>query len=238
MQKQSNQLVLLVEDNLALSDAVGQYLETLGYDVDFASNGLEALRLAGENKYDAIVLDVGLPKLDGISFCRRLRSEVRRSVPVLMLTARDTLEDKIAGLEAGADDYLTKPFATQELHARLKALMRRERRELAADVLRVGDLSLDTQLLTATRAGVKLPVSPIGRQILQILLRASPGVVSRQDIEREIWGDELPESDTLRSHMYNLRKAIDRPFPRPLLHTVMSFGFRIAELPEAGSVNS
>jgi DNA-binding response OmpR family regulator len=234
VQRAHHQFVLLVEDNRQLSESVGAYLEGVGYEVDYAMDGMEALRYVGETRYDAIVLDVGLPKLDGIQFCRRLREESRRATPVLMLTARDTLEDKVAGLQAGADDYLTKPFATQELNARLKVLMRRDRGELAGSLLEVGDLSLDVASQRVRRGGQVLDVPPIGIQILQILMRAAPGVVSRRDIEQQIWGADLPDSDTLRSHIYILRKIIDRPFAVPLLHTHQGFGFRIAELAREG----
>ena len=147
-----------------------------------------------------------------------------------MLTARDTLDDKLTGLSSGADDYLTKPFAIRELEARLHALIRRDRRQVGSEVLQVGDLVLDPASLRATRGGIELQLSPIALRLLTILMRESPRVVSRQEIEREIWGDELPDSDTLRSHLYNLRKVMDKPFERPLLHTVQSAGYRIADL--------
>jgi DNA-binding response OmpR family regulator len=176
------------------------------------------------------VLDLMLPRLDGLELCRKLRQEAKKSTPVLMLTARDTLDDKIRGLEAGGDDYLVKPFALQELEARVRALIRRDRRQVSAEVLRVGDLVLDTATLRATRNGQELQLSPIGLRLLTILMRESPRVVSRRDIEREIWGDALPDSDTLRSHLYNLRKVIDKPFRTSLLHTIHSAGYRLAEL--------
>jgi DNA-binding response OmpR family regulator len=149
-----------------------------------------------------------------------------------MLTARDTLEDKLIGLDAGADDYLVKPFEIRELEARVRALIRRDRRQVSAEVLRVGDLVLDTATLRLQRAGKDLAISPIGLKLLTILMRESPRVVSRRDIEREVWGDLLPDSDTLRSHLYNLRKVIDKPFAKPLLHTIHSAGYRLADLDE------
>jgi DNA-binding response OmpR family regulator len=168
--------------------------------------------------------------MDGLEVCRKLRAEAKKATPVLMLTARDTLDDKIRGLEAGGDDYLIKPFALQELEARIRALIRRDRRQVSAEVLRVGDLVLDTATLRATRGGQELQLSPIGLRLLTILMRESPRVVSRRDIEREIWGDALPDSDTLRSHLYNLRKVIDKPYRTALLHTIHSAGYRLAEL--------
>jgi DNA-binding response OmpR family regulator len=223
-------LVLIVEDNRNISEMIGEYLEGKGFEVDYAGDGLDGYRLAAENAYDAIVLDLMLPRLDGIEVCKRLRGEARKSTPVLMLTARDTLDDKLTGLGVGADDYLTKPFAIQELEARLRALIRRERRQVGSEVLKVADLEFDPVSLRASRGGVELQLSPIGLRLMTILMRESPRVVSRQEIEREIWGNGLPDSDTLRSHLYNLRKVIDKPFDKPLLHTVQSAGYRIADI--------
>lgn len=227
---QDGGLVLIVEDNRNISEMVGEYLESRGFEVDFAQDGLDGYRLACENSYDVIVLDLMLPRLDGIEVCKRLRQEARKSTPVLMLTARDTLDDKLTGLSSGADDYLTKPFAIQELEARLRALIRRERRQVGGEVLRVADLVLDPASMRVTRNGDELQLSPIGMKLLTILMRESPRVVNRQEIEREIWGNSLPDSDTLRSHLYNLRKVIDKPYGKPLLHTVQSAGYRIADL--------
>jgi DNA-binding response OmpR family regulator len=230
MKNTSAGMILLVEDNRGIAEMVGEFLERRGYGVDYASDGPAGLRFASEQSYDVIVLDLMLPGLDGLEVCRRLRSDAKKSTPVLMLTARDTLEDKVAGLDAGADDYLVKPFEIRELEARVRALIRRDRRQVSAEVLRVADLVLDTATLRATRAEQELQLSPIGLKLLQILMRESPRVVSRRDIEREVWGDLLPDSDTLRSHLYNLRRAIDKPFDKPLLHTIHSAGYRLADL--------
>jgi DNA-binding response OmpR family regulator len=230
MSREHAGLVLLIEDNRNISEMVGEYLERRGYSLDYAADGLTGLHLAVTNSYDVIILDLMLPGLDGLELCRKLRQEGKRATPVLMLTARDTLDDKLKGLDAGADDYLVKPFAIQELEARIRALMRRDRRQVSAEVLKVGDLVLDTATLRVTRGGRELSLSPIGLKLLAILMRESPRVVSRRDIEREIWGDQLPDSDTLRSHLYNLRKVIDKPFDKPLLHTIHSAGYRIADL--------
>lgn len=233
----SRGLVLLVEDNRAIAELVGDYLEQQGYGLDFASDGMTGLHLSLENSYDVIILDLTLPGIDGLEICRRLRTEAKKSTPVLMLTARGTLDDRVSGLDTGADDYLIKPFDVEELEARVRALIRRERRQVSAEVLKVGDLALDTATLRLTRGEQELEVSPIGMKLLNILMRESPRVVSRADIEREIWGDTLPDSDTLRSHLYNLRKIIDKPFPRPLLHTIHSAGYRMADLDAEVPVN-
>ena len=228
--EESSGLILLIEDNRGIAEMAGEFLERRGYSLDYASDGFTGLRLATQNGYDVIVLDLMLPGIDGLELCRKLRNEAKISTPVLMLTARDTLEDKLVGLDAGADDYLVKPFEIRELEARVRALIRRDRRQVSAEVLRVGDLVLDTATLRVQREGQELAVSPIGLKLLTILMRESPRVVSRRDIEREVWGDLLPDSDTLRSHLYNLRKAIDKPFDKPLLHTIHSAGYRLADL--------
>lgn len=222
--------ILVIEDNQDIAANLGDYLEDRGHTVDFAADGVTGLHLAVVHEFDAIVLDLNLPGMDGLEVCRKLRNEARKQTPVLMLTARDTLDEKLTGLSAGADDYLTKPFAIQELEARLRALIRRERRQVGSEVLKVADLVLDPASLRATRGGTELQLSPIGLKLLTILMRESPRVVSRQEIEREIWGNSLPDSDTLRSHLYNLRKTIDKPYGKPLLHTVQSAGYRIADI--------
>src|SRR5579871_218132 len=222
--------LLLIEDSREIAESVGDYLEANGYSLDYAADGVSGLHLAVTNHYDAIVLDLRIPGIDGLDLCRKLRSEAKNATPVLMLTGRSTLDDKLIGLEAGADDYLVKPFEVRELEARLRALIRRDRRQVSSETLSVSDLVFDTATLRVTRSGKELTLSPIGLRILGILMRESPRVVSRRDIEREIWGDALPDSDTLRSHVYNLRRVIDKPFERALLHTIHSAGYRLADL--------
>jgi DNA-binding response OmpR family regulator len=230
VESQNAGTLLLVEDHQDIAEMVYAFLERRGYELDYAADGVTGLHLAVTNDYDVIVLDLMLPGLDGLDVCRKLRTEAKRSTPVLMLTARDALHDKLAGLDVGADDYLVKPFEIQELEARVRALIRRTRGQVSPEILQVGDLTLDTGTLRVQRAGRDLSVTPIGLQLLKVLMRASPRVVSRREIEREVWGDILPDSDTLRSHLYNLRKAVDKPFDKPLLHTIQSAGYRVADL--------
>ena len=201
--------VLLIEDHRDIAGAIVDFLEHRGFAVDYAADGVTGLHLAVTNPYDVIVLDVMLPGLDGLSVCRKLREEARNDTPLLMLTARDTLDDKITGLSAGT-------------------LLRRHRGAVARETYAVDDLTLDTATLQVTRSGQSLALTPIGLKLLTVLMRASPRVVTRQQLEREVWGDLLPDSDTLRSHLYTLRKAIDKPFARPLLHTIPGAGYRIA----------
>ncbi len=221
--------ILLIEDHRDIADMVCEYLERRDFIIDYASDGVTGLHLAVSNEYDAVILDLMLPGMDGIDLLKKLRDQARKTTPLLILTARDTLQEKIGGLEAGADDYLVKPFEILELEARLRALVRRNRGEVSQEVLRVADLSFDTSSMRVIRSGTELKLTPIGLKILAILMRASPKVVSRREIERQIWGDILPDSDTLRSHMYNLRKVIDKPFERQLMHTIQNTGFKLED---------
>lgn len=222
--------LLLIEDSLDLAANIGEFLESRGHVLDYAADGLTGLHLAAVNSYDALVLDLGLPGLDGLALCKRLRDDAGSQVPILMLTARDTERDVLAGFGAGTDDYLTKPFSLLELLARLTALVRRSRRDAEVPVLQVADLTLDVKTLVARRAGSRLGLTPTGLKILQCLLEASPGLLSRSDLERIVWGKDPPDSDAaLRAHIHALRQAIDRDHAVRLLHTVHGIGYRLAE---------
>jgi len=225
--------VLVVEDNPDLVANLCDFLQGKGHVVDVAYDGPTGLRFGLERRYDAAVLDLMLPGMDGLEVCRRWRY-ARSDMPVLMLTARDTLENKLEGFHSGTDEYLVKPFALLELEARLEALVRRSRGGTASAILRVGDLELDPSTLSVSRGGRAIQLARIPLRILEILMRQSPRVVPREEIEREIWGDEPPDSDALRAHVHLLRTAIDRPFQRPLLRTVRGMGYQIAE-PDAVS---
>ena len=219
---------LIVEDNRDICENIAAYLEKYRYILDFAYDGISAMHLALTNPYDIIVLDLMLPGMDGLRFCKKLRTDADIETPVLMLTARDTLDDKLKGFEAGADDYLVKPFALQELHVRLQALYKRSHRK-ADNVLTVGDLTLNRSTLQVHRAGRHVDLSPACMKLLERLMEAAPSVVPRDDLETLLWADEPPDGDALRSHLYKLRQAIDRPFDNPLIHTVHRIGYRIAE---------
>ena len=219
--------ILLIEDHRDIAEMVFDYLENQGYKVDYAADGVTGLHLGIQNDYDAVVLDLMLPGIDGLDVCRRLRKDAHVDAPVLMLTARDTLEDKLVGFDSGADDYLVKPFDLEELEARICSLIRRRRGGVAREVLRVGGLTLDLQTLKVMREEREITVSPIGMKILKVLMQQSPKIVDRWAIARAIWGDLPPDSDALRSHMYNLRKVVDKPFTGRMIHTVHNAGFRI-----------
>ncbi|MNZ39653.1 Transcriptional activator protein CzcR [compost metagenome] len=220
--------ILLVEDNRDILANLADYLELKGYSVDCAQDGLSGLNLATSGHYDLLVLDVMLPGLDGYSLCRRLRDEARSAVPVIMLTARDQLDDRLQGFKAGADDYLIKPFALSELAARIEAVLRRSQ-GAARRLLQVADLSYDLDTLEVSRAGCRLKLNPLGLKLLALLMQKSPHVLRREALEEALWGDDCPDSDSLRSHIHQLRQVIDKPFPRPLLHTVHGLGYRLAE---------
>ncbi len=225
--KYDNRMILLVEDHRSLAEGIAAYLEAEGYAIDFASSGTAALRLATDNHYDAIVLDIGLPGIDGLEVCRSLRRDTRSTIPIIMLTARDQLDDRLAGFDAGADDYLVKPFAMSELAARLVALLRRSHGVLVDGRFEVGELALDVPTLTVSRCGQPVRLSRKQFDILHLLMREHPRVVSKAAVERMLWGDELPDSDALRSHIYNLRKQLDRGFDYDIVETLPGIGFRL-----------
>jgi DNA-binding response OmpR family regulator len=219
--------LLLIEDNLDLSANLGEFLESRGNTVDYARSGTQGLQLAGREGYDAVILDLGLPGLDGLTLCRRLRDTARRDIPIVMLTARDTEADKLSGFDAGADDYITKPFSMLELLARLKALVRRA--SGSRGVLQVADLTFDLRTLLIRRGARSIALAPTGMRILEQLMRASPGVVTREQIERTVWGDDPPGTDAaLRGHILIIRNAVDSETEPKLLHTVHGIGYRLA----------
>lgn len=218
--------VLLVEDNRDIAAGIVDYLEARGHVPDSALDGVTGLHLAVTQEYDVVVLDLALPGIDGLTLARRLREDAGKSMPILMLTARDTLEDKLKGFEAGADDYLVKPFELRELEARLLALARRGRGDTGR-VLQVDALSFDTETLTVRRGDDVLSLNPVRLRILELLMRASPRVVSRTEIERAIWGDDPTESDALRTHISAIRQVLDRPYSEAMLRTVHGIGYRL-----------
>ncbi len=230
-----NLSILLVEDHRQLAQTVLEYLEQEGASVDYAGNTRLARELVQEHHYDLMLLDVMLPGEDGYSFCQYLRKELALDMPVVFMTARDQLEDKLEGFDRGGDDYIVKPFALPELSARVTALVRRQRKEVTANTLQIADLELDPARQEVRRDGQLLKLSPTAFRILRILMRESPKVVSREQLEHELWGDLVPDSDALRSHLYNLRKAVDKPFDNALLNTLPGVGFSIQEdRPSAG----
>jgi DNA-binding response OmpR family regulator len=221
--------VLIIEDNADLAANMFDFLEMKGHVVDAASDGIKGLHLALTEEFDVIVLDLMLPGMDGLSVCRKLREDQIKNIPILMITARDSLEDKISGLEAGADDYLVKPVELREVELRLRVLMRRGEPNLQKQRLAVGEVSLNQLRRRVRREGKIIDMAPIPYKVLELLMLRSPSAVSREDIEHHVWGDSRPDSDSLRAHMHLLRNIIDKPFERKMLQTVHGFGFRFVD---------
>lgn len=220
--------LLVVEDNRDIAENIADYLEPKGHQLDFAGDGVQGLSLALAEDFDAIVLDLNLPRMDGIELCRQLRS-ANKATPIIMLTARDKLDDKLAGFGVGADDYLVKPFSVKELEVRLEALLKRLHHFGEAEELVVADLQFNPNTFEVRRGGKRLDLNPIQRKLLKYLMQHSPNVVKRAKLENVIWGDEPPDKDILRTHIYGLRHLIDKPFEKKLLHTVHSVGYCLAE---------
>jgi DNA-binding response OmpR family regulator len=218
---------LVIEDNPDLVANLYDFLEPKGYVLDAAYDARTGYQYAQDKEYDIIILDLTLPGMDGLELCRRLRDS-GNITPVLILTARDTLAAKLEGFAAGSDDYLVKPFALQELDARARALVRRARCEQRHEPLRVADLVFDPDTLRVERAGKSISLPPIPMKMLALLIRQSPRVVPKRELERRIWGNERPDSDALRTHLHVLRSAIDKPFATQLLRTVHGMGYQLA----------
>jgi len=218
--------ILIIEDNPDIAANIGDFLEDRGHVVDFAGDGVTGLHLAVVNDFDAIVLDLALPGMDGLEVCRKLREDASKGTPVLMLTARDRLEDKLAGFDSGADDYLVKPFELQEVEARLQVLHKRGRGVKPRELV-VGNLKYNLDTFTVNRENRELDLNPIGLKLLQCLMEASPNVVSRKELETSVWGEEMPDSDSLRVHIHSLRSIIDKPFSQPMIQTRHGIGYRL-----------
>ncbi len=215
---------LLVEDDLDLATALIDYMSLEDIDCDYAADGQVGYNLIMSNRYDVIILDLNLPKIEGLAVCERIRNNGVET-PVLMLTARDTLDDKLEGFSRGADDYLVKPFAMEELLVRMKVLAKRRSGQVSK--LTIADLELDLGHRQATRAGVLLKLSPISLKILEVLMREYPSAVSREKIVQMVWGDEQPDSNSLKVHIFNLRKQVDQNEWKPMIQTIAGFGFGI-----------
>jgi two-component system, OmpR family, copper resistance phosphate regulon response regulator CusR len=223
--------ILLVEDNRRLSRSLQLSLTDEGYAVDPAYTGTEAEELAEMAPYDAIILDVMLPEKDGLAVCRELRKK-RINTPVLMLTARDDIEDRVAGLDSGADDYLVKPFALEELRARLRALLRRNAEE-KSPVLQVADLTLNPATHFVERAGLEIDLTAKEYSLLEYFMRNPNRVITREMAESHIWSyDMMNTSNVVDVYIRRLRRKIDDPFPLKLFETVRGTGYRMRKAEE------
>lgn len=219
--------ILIIEDDSTIAANLYDFLAAHGHAVDAAGDGITGLHLAVSHPFDAIVLDLGLPGMDGLALCRKLRDEAQVDTPVLMLTARDTLEQKLAGFEQGADDYLVKPFALKEVAARLNALHKRNTGRTTPRPLQVGALTLDPAALAIRFAGVEVKLPRKCFQLLETLMIHAGKVVSRAELENAVWGEAQETSDTLRSHMHVLRRALRTAGGYDPIETVHAIGYRL-----------
>lgn len=213
-------LVLLIEDDRDLAASVLEYLEADGYECDHAADGKTALNLIQTQRYSVVILDVNLPRMDGFTLCRTMR-ETGIATPCLMLTARDTISDKLTGFDSGADDYLVKPFDMAELSARLRALSQRGRH---IQTLSVADLEIDLLARIATRNGRRLSLSGREWDVLVHLARQSPSVVTREQLEDLLWPNGAPSTDALKMVLYRLRHTVDDGESQLLMHTIRGQG--------------
>jgi DNA-binding response OmpR family regulator len=224
--------ILIIEDDATIAANLYDYLESKGHAPDAAADGVTGLHLAVSQPFDAIILDVGLPGIDGLTLVRKLREEAKLDTPVLILTARDTLEDKIEGFGRGADDYLVKPFSLKEVEVRLNALHKRRSGQVTSSILQSGTLTLDPKMMTVRYAGAEVRLPPKALRILELLMREPGRVVSREEIEREVWGEPQETSDALRSHLHMLRRALVATGSRDPVETLHGIGYRISTAPK------
>ncbi len=218
--------ILLIEDNHTIAQQLCEYLEGLTWVVDWASTGKQGIELAIQQNFDVVLLDLNLPDIDGLEVCSRIKQQSTVYLPILMLTARDSFADKEQGFGLGADDYVTKPFEFREIGLRCEALARRSQLHQTKEIS-IGDLIIDQGKYTATRAGVSLKLTNVGFKIILSLAQAYPQAVSRSQMIHSVWGDEQPDSDALRSHIYSLRSALDKPYDFAMLETITNVGYKL-----------
>ena len=214
--------ILLVEDDIDLAATVVDYFELAEIYCDHATNGVQGLALIDANEYQVIILDLNLPRIDGLSVCKKAR-ENSNDTPILMLTARDTLKDKVAGFDAGTDDYLVKPFEIEELLMRVNALSKRRSGQMSK--LSVGKLVLQLKAKTATFDDLSIKLTPITFKILEKLMREVEKPVSRLSLMQTVWGEEQPDSNSLKVHIHYLRKQLDKVSANLIIEADIGFGF-------------
>ena len=220
--------ILVIEDHRDIRDNLVEYFSGKGHSVDSAIDGLTGLHLAVTKSFDAILLDIGLPGIDGNQICRNLRQHLDTGTAIIMLSARDNLEDRLTCFKAGGDDFVTKPFAMSEVLARVEAVVSRYQGK-ADCLLSVADLTLDLNTLEVSRNGVALKLNPTCMKLLELLMRKSPCMARRAELEAVLWGSDTPNCDSLRTSIHMLRRAVDKGFEKPLIHTIHGFGYKICE---------
>ncbi|MGF1759499.1 response regulator transcription factor [Photobacterium sagamiensis] len=218
--------LLLIEDHQDIAGVIFDFFEIKGYTLDYANNGQHGYDLASNNHYDLIILDVMLPRMNGFTVCQKLR-EHGIDTPILMLTARDTREDTLEGFALGADDYLVKPFDLEILEARIKSLTRRRIGNAATKKLNFGDLELDLNSHILSRNDCQFSLNPTLFTILKLMMLRAPNVVTKEEVISTLWGDDEPEGNVLRSHIYQLRTQIDKPFKHAYINTVPKVGYQL-----------
>lgn len=219
--------ILLVEDDVDLSANTADYLEAMGHTVDCADRARQVPGLLEQTQPELIILDLMLPDGDGLQIAQTVRKSASGNLPILMLTARDTESDKLKGFDAGADDYLIKPFSLPELAARVSALERRAHGASVSHTLQVADLVLNTDTSTLRRGQRPIHLKPAAFRLLAYLMANTHRVVPRAELEATLWGDSPPESDLLRTHIHAIRKAIDTADCTALVHTSRGVGYRV-----------
>lgn len=219
--------ILVIEDDADIASNIGQYFEAKGHELDFAYSGALGLKLAIDRRFDLIILDLMLPGKDGITVCREFREQSKHDTPILMLTARDTIDDKVSGFEAGTDDYLVKPFSLRELEVRVTALTRRSQNQPKSPVMRIDNLELNRDTMQVFRDSLPIKLKPKAFRILEYLMINPDRVISRQELIDHVWSDDPPDGDPLRVHIHSLRAQIDKPFGSELIHTIHGVGYRI-----------
>ncbi|MDQ3202885.1 MAG: response regulator transcription factor [Pseudomonadota bacterium] len=218
--------ILVIEDHQDIHDNLLEYLQLKGHEAVGALDGRRGLNLAATQPFDAIILDIMLPGIDGNVICQSLRDHAQSQVTIVMLSARDELEDRLTGFAMGADDYITKPFAMAEVLARVQAVAARRQRK-GGRVMSVGDLHYDLDTLEVTRGGRFLKLNPTHMKLLELLMRRSPHLVRRQELEQLLWRRDTPSSESLRSNIHTLRRSLDQDLAEPLLHTVHGLGYKL-----------
>lgn len=220
-------MILLIEHNLKRAESISSYLSSHGIEVDYAFNGASAFQLTSINKYEVIIINTQIPKLNGIKLCHKIRNELFISTPIIFWSDKGDIQNKIAAFNVGADDYVVKPISNEELHCRVKALaIRGPRRDIGKQT--VAKLKIDYNLRTVTCDDTTVKLHFLQMNILKVLVQHYPNTVSRQMLEQEIWGDASPASAPLRTHIYRLRMAMEKPFRQPIIDTVYGQGYHLA----------